>query len=45
MVFFSYLRLSNNSITEYYQKSKEWLQNKARERHQNLSKEEKKVTI
>ena len=39
--FFRYINLSKNSSPKYYQKNKERLQKMARERYQNLSKEEK----
>ena len=42
-----YIRMSKNLSAKYYQEYKERLQKKARERYQNLSKEEKgkKATI
>ena len=39
--FFIYIKVSKNLSAKYYQESKERLQKKARERYQNLSKEEK----
>ena len=38
---FIYVKMSKNILAKYYQESKERLQQKARERCQNLSKEEK----
>ena len=45
--FFIYIKMSKNLSAKYNQENKERLQKKARERYQNLSKEEKeeKATI
>ena len=40
-LFVIYIKMSKDSCTKYYQKNKERLQKKTRERYQNLSKEEK----
>ena len=37
--------MSKNLSAKYYQENKERLQKKERERYQNLSKQEKKMTI
>ena len=39
--FFTYIKMSENLLAKYYQGNKERLQKEARERYQNLSKEEK----
>ena len=39
--FFIYIKISKNLSTKYYQENKERLRENARERYQNLSKEEK----
>ena len=39
--FFIYIKISKNLSAKYYQENKERLRTKARERYQNLSKEEK----
>ena len=42
--FFMYIKMSKNSLAKYYQENKERLHRKAHERHQILSKEDKKKT-
>ena len=41
MIFFIYIKLPKNLSAKYYQENKEDYKKKARERYQNLSKEEK----
>ena len=36
------MKMSKNLLAKYYQENKEWIQKKARERYQNLSKEKKR---
>ena len=40
-----HINMDNNSSARYYQKNKERLQKKPRERYQNLSKEEKEKKV
>ena len=39
--FFTYIKISKDSLAKYYQDKKERLQKKARARYQSLSKEER----
>ena len=41
IIVFTYIKMSKDSRAKYYQNNKKRLQKKARERYQNLSKEEK----
>ena len=41
LYFFLYIKMSKNLSAKYDQENKEWLQKKAHERYQNLSKVEK----
>ena len=43
--FFTYIKMSKNSSTKYYQDNKERLQKKDRERYQSLSKEGKEKAV
>ena len=45
MIFFICIKTSKNLTAKYYQENKESLPKGAREKYQNYSKEEKKVTI